>query len=501
MARGARARSARASAITHHVPTQKVIMNHRVLRSTLAAVVAAASAVALATAASPADAAARAGVALTQVSSDPYSDSQAQHATEVEPDIFSFGSTVLSAFQVGRVSSGGASNIGWSLSTDGGSTWTHGYLPDTTGNTGGQYTTASDATVAYDADHGQWLISYLGILANGNVDVDVSRSTNGSTWGNPVIVATGTFYDKNWTVCDNHSSSPYYGHCYTEFDTAASNDTEDMSTSTDGGATWGAAKHPGGSPSGIGGQPLVQPSGTVIVPFASASSNQIRAFSSTNGGTSWSSSVLVATTSHHTVAGLADSDAIKNSAVSPAALRESVLPSAEIDAAGKVYVSWADCRFRSSCSSNDIIISTSTNGTSWSTPVRVPIDAATSTDDHFTPGIGVDPSTSGSTTRIGLTYYYYPVAKCTSSTCQLDVGYISSTNGGSTWSAPTQLAGPMKTTWLPNTDQGRMFGDYIATTVPAGGSAVTVVPVAAANSGTSFNVAMDTPTGGLPITG
>jgi hypothetical protein len=83
----------------------------------------------------------------------------------------------------------------------------------------------------------------------------------------------------------------------------------------------------------------------------------------------------------------------------------------------------------------------------------------------------------------------------------LDVGYISSTNGGSTWSAPTQLAGAMKDTWLPNTDQGRMFGDYIATTVLAGGSAITVVPVAAANSGTTFHMAMYTPTGGLAISG
>ena len=471
-------------------------MNHRALRSTLAGLVAAASAVALATA-GPAAAATHAGVALTQVSSDPYTDTQAQHATEVEPDIFSHGSTIVSAFQVGRVSSGGSSNIGWSLSTNGGSTWTHGYLPDTTGNTGGQYATASDASVAYDASHGEWLISYLGILSNGNVDVDVSRSTNGSTWGNPVTIATGTFYDKNWTVCDNHSSSPYYGHCYTEFDTAASSDTEDMSTSTNGGASWSAIKHPADSPSGIGGQPLVQPSGTVVVPFASASSNQIRAFASTNGGTSWGSSVLVATTHHHTVAGLADSKAVIN----PAALRESVLPSAEIDAAGKVYVSWADCRFRSSCSSNDIILSSSTNGTSWSTPARVPIDAVTSTDDHFAPGLGVDASTSGTTTRIGLAYYYYPTAKCTSSTCQLDVGYISSTNGGSTWSAPTQLAGAMKDTWLPNTSQGRMFGDYIATTVLAGGSAITVVPVAAANSGTTFHMAMYSPTGGLAISG
>ena len=480
-------------------------MRHRALRHRLAAAAALLLALPAAAAlASPARAAAPRAAALTQVSSDPYTDSQAQHATEVEPDIFSFGSAVVSAFQVGRVSGGGASNIGWATSADAGSTWTHGFLPDTTANTGGPYTAASDASVAYDASHGEWIVSWLGLLPSGNVDVDVSRSTNGTTWGNPVIVATGAFYDKNWTVCDNHTASAFYGHCYTEFDTASASDREDMSTSTDGGATWGALKHPADNPSGLGGQPLVQPNGTVVVPFSSASSNQIRSFTSANGGSSWTSSVLVATTSHHSVAGLDAKNAAAGAgadAVIPMALRESVLASAEIDAAGKVYVAWADCRFRSGCSSNDIILSTSANGTTWSSPARVPIDAVSGTADHFTPGLGVDVSTSGSTTRIGLTYYYYPVAKCTSSTCQLDVGYVSSVNGGSTWSAPTQLAGPMLTTWLPNTSQGRMFGDYIATTVPAGGNAVTVVPVAAAPSGSTFNVAMFAPTGGLAITG
>ena len=72
---------------------------------------------------------ASANVPLTQVSTDPYTDAQAQHRTEVEPDTFSAGTTIVSAFQVGRVSGGGASNIGWATSTNSGSTWTHGFLP------------------------------------------------------------------------------------------------------------------------------------------------------------------------------------------------------------------------------------------------------------------------------------------------------------------------------------------------------------------------------------
>jgi hypothetical protein len=133
--------------------------------------------------------------------------------------------------------------------------------------------------------------------------------------------------------------------------------------------------------------------------------------------------------------------------------------------------------------------------------VRVPIDPTTSTVDHFVPGIGVDRTTSGATARIGLAYYFYPTASCTAATCQLDVGYISSTTGGSTWSAATQLAGPMSVSWLPNTTQGRMFGDYISTSVLPGGPAFPVVAVSNAPTGTVFDQAMFTPTGGLPVTG
>ncbi|MEV6006063.1 putative Ig domain-containing protein [Streptomyces sp. NPDC051976] len=436
---------------------------------------------------------------MNQISSDPYSDSQAQHATEVEPDTFSYGGTIVSAFQVGRVYGGGASNIGWTTSTDGGQTWTHGFMPNSTTNTGGPYAAASDASVAYDAKDGVWMVSWLGVTSGSVVDVELSRSTDGGhTWGNPVTISTGTFDDKNWTVCDDHSASPYYGHCYTEYDDANAGDAEHMKTSTDGGLTWGTQRSPGDSPSGLGGQPVVQPNGTVVVPFSSASEDAERAFVSTNGGTSWGSSVQIATVSHHPVSGLED-DAADMSRLD--SLREGPLPSAEIDSSGKVYAVWSDCRFRSNCTSNDIIMSTSANGTTWSAPARIPIDAVGSGADHFVPGIGVDPAGSGSTARLGLTYYYYPSAACTDTTCQLDAGFVSSGDGGTTWTAPTQLAGPMTLAWLPDTSQGRMFGDYISTSVLPGGNAYPVVPIAHAPNGSTFDVGMYAPSGGLPIGG
>src|SRR6201981_147217 len=91
-------------------------------------------------------------VTLTQISSDPFTVGPGQHATEVEPHVLANGTTLVAAFQTGRISPGGATAIGWATSTDGGSTWSHGFLPGlTTGEGSGPYDAASDPAVAYDA--------------------------------------------------------------------------------------------------------------------------------------------------------------------------------------------------------------------------------------------------------------------------------------------------------------------------------------------------------------
>ncbi|HEX8768226.1 MAG TPA: sialidase family protein, partial [Jatrophihabitans sp.] len=302
--------------------------------------------------------AAHAAVPLLKVIDDPFTNSSSQHKATVEPDTFAYGNTIIAATQSGRFYDGGASGIAYSRSTDSGSTWSQGTLPGITTQTGGTYERVSDPSVAYDAAHGVWLISSIPITSAVTVPVVfVSRSTDGgATFGNPVTIASGsTSFDKNWTVCDNHTTSPYYGRCYTQFDDNADGDRLKVSTSTDGGLTWGPAKNTGNNATGLGGQPVVQPNGTVIIPSANASESAIIAWRSTDGGATWSSTVTVALVSDHTPAG---------------SLRSGPLPTAEIDAAGKVYVAWQDCRFRNGCKSNDIVYSTSTNGTTWSAVTR-----------------------------------------------------------------------------------------------------------------------------------
>jgi hypothetical protein len=396
---------------------------------------------------------------VTQISSDPYTPASAprgEHATEVEPDSFAFNSTVITAYQVGRVFNGGATDIGFSRSANGGGAWTHGFLPGTSQEAvqPGPFFSASDASVAYDAKHRVWLISWLGAHFSGGgiVDVMVSRSTDGGlTWGAPIAVAaTGVFYDKNWTACDNSPGSPFYGNCYTEFDNASSRDLEQMSTSSDGGLTWGPPLPTADNAHGLGGQPVAQPNGRVVVPFESTR-GEIRAFTSDDGGATWNASVLISAISSHRVAGV----------------RTSPLPSAEINGDGTVYVAWQDSRFEGG-TANDIVLSTSADGSTWSPVTRIPIDPVGSNVDHFIPGLAVNRDSYGNGTQLALTYYFDTNPSCSGPTCEIQAGFVSSIDNGATWSAPDVLSPRMQLDWLAPTTQGVMVGDYISTSFLAG---------------------------------
>jgi hypothetical protein len=419
---------------------------------------------------------------LTRLSSDPYTNAKAQHQTEVEPDTFAFGTTIVAAFQAGRFAGNEASNIGFATSVDGGSDWTNGFLPGTTkyATPPGASRRITDPSVAYDAKHHVWIISSIHPGA-----VVASRSTDGGlSFQNPITVTTGGDSDKDWIVCDNTPASPFYGNCYVQWDDHALGNRLEMNTSSDGGMTWSPSRTTADSAKGIGGQPLVAPNGTVVVPVANATDRSILYFTSSDGGASWSAVKPVASIVKHGVAG---------------SLRAPAFPSAEIDRDGRVFVAWQDCRFRSACSSNDIVYATIDLSGTVSAVQRVPIDPVSSTVDHFTPGLAVDNSTGGGNTHLAVTYYYYPVSNC-GSNCQLDVGFVSSSDGGSTWSSPIELAGPMLPTWLANTKNGRMYGDYISTSY-VGGNALPVIVVANAPTGGVFDEAVYTPSGSLAVHG
>ena len=89
-----------------------------------------------------------------QISVDRITNASSQHATQVEPDTFAFGRTVVAAFQSGRNFAGSSAAIGVSVSHNGGHSWrSQTFLPNLTAfaTPAGPYAAATDPSVAYDA--------------------------------------------------------------------------------------------------------------------------------------------------------------------------------------------------------------------------------------------------------------------------------------------------------------------------------------------------------------
>ena len=73
---------------------------------------------------------AQASAGLSRISSDPFTNTAGQHATEEDPDTHAYRSTVVAAFAQGLFADDlGATGIGFATSADRGGTWVHGSLP------------------------------------------------------------------------------------------------------------------------------------------------------------------------------------------------------------------------------------------------------------------------------------------------------------------------------------------------------------------------------------
>jgi hypothetical protein len=408
--------------------------------------------------AAPADAQAP---TVQQVSVDTLTGEPGQHETAVEPDSFGNGETVVAAFQVGRTRTAGAAAIGWATSSDGGSTWSSGLLPT------GSYTRVTDPSVAYDSAHAVWLVTVLALQdgPGGTEDellsaIVTSRSPDGIAWGAPVVtspVQTHFAHDKNWVVCDNGTTSRYRGRCYVVWTAVAGPLTVlGISTSTDGGATWSPERLVPAA-AGSGWQPVVQPDGKLVIVYVGG--RALYTTRSTDGGTTFSDPVLVASLQDSPTPGW----------------RAPSLPSAEMDAHGRITVAWADCRFRPGCGRppavTDIVVSSSADGIHWSRVRRVPTGIGLDGAAHFVVGLAVDPSTSGTPTRLGLVFHALSPPGCTTA-CAVVPYFSGSTTDGHGWTPAEALAPARDPSAFPQADDERFLGDYTSASFVAGGISV-----------------------------
>jgi hypothetical protein len=391
-----------------------------------------------------------------RIARDTTSIAEAQHGTIVEPDSDSFGSTVVVAFQVGRVRGGGAGAIGWASSRDAGRTWRSGTLPGV-GH-------ASDPTVAFDELHRVWLVVTLGIT-NGPTSLDVSRSTNGRTWSRAVsaLSAPSSAFDKEWIFCDAGAASPHRGTCYLAY-TNLRNQTIALTSSSDGGVTWSTPT--GVSPPSddvVDGLPAALPDGTVVVAWLDGAN--ILAARSFDGGATFTAPVRVAGIRFADVRGL----------------RAPPLPALDVDRNGRLLLAWPDCQFRSDCTLNDIVLATSADGVSWTAPTRVTTGSAS----YSTPGLGTDSRTNG----IVVSAQVIPTAAVNQGMAYLGMAIAVSRNGNS-WAPTRRLdARPMRPDWLPLAGNARFLGDYLAASW-VGGRPLAIVPIASPPRGGRLDQAL-----------
>ena len=330
------------------------------------------------------------------------------------------------------------------FSTDGGMTWTQGFLP--TGTWG-------DPCVMFDAE-GR---GYYGHLSNpaGGYFIErliVHRSSNGGlTWSDSTTIGYNPpkQQDKEWLVADM-TSSPFRDNIYmswTEFDAYGSTSVLDSSRilfshSTDHGASWSnpvRVSDTGGDcidedNTVEGAVPAVGPNGEVYVGWSGPLG--IMFDKSTDGGQSFGSDVFVSL--HPGGWDFAVSGIYRCNGLPITACDASTSPYR-----GNIYITWGDQR--NGVENSDVFMSKSTDGGStWGITKKVNNDAGAR--HQFFPWMTVDQST-------GYLYFVFYDRRGTKGDTT-NVYVAKSTDGGETFSNFKVSTSPFAPT------SNIFFGDY-----------------------------------------
>src|SRR3989442_1064457 len=124
---------------------------------------------------------------------------------------------------------------GFSASSDGGQTWTSGFVPPVAGS----IFTLGDPVVAADR-RGNFYFSALGTNAAGFVTIQVNKSTDGGkTWSAAVVVQQDNGGDKDWMAVGPDPVTKSRDNVYVTWTSFQSSGQQlRFGRSTDGGGTW-----------------------------------------------------------------------------------------------------------------------------------------------------------------------------------------------------------------------------------------------------------------------
>ena len=326
--------------------------------------------------------------------------------------------------------------VGYSYSTDGGTTWAVSRLLDSTLIPG--FPRNSDPAVGVDSA-GNFYIAVVCIGSTGALAV--YKSTDGGvTFPNAYLIANNGSEDKEYIGTDLTPGSPFYNNIYISWTRFSGETGIKLTKSTNAGVNWTNAVPVSDVSFGVQGSDVaVGLDGEVYVTWLDGTTNDdiVRFDRSTDGGNTFGIDKTIAQ-------GATPLIPISSSGIT--------FPSIATDISngpgrGNIYVTFCDSRN----GDPDIFLSRSTNrGLNWSAPLRVNDDEVGNGKLQCWPWIGVNDS--------GYVVINFYDARNTSSNTIIEDYIAHSTDGGITFT--NYLVSTMPTpTNQPNNDV--RFGDYI----------------------------------------
>jgi hypothetical protein len=395
--------------------------------------------------------------------------------TLVEPDVAvsPFNSNIqIAVAHDCRFATGGAVDIAYAWTHDGGAHWHNAAVPGLTRAVGGVWARASDPVVAFGPD-GSVYISSLVFDLTCPGGIAVSRSVNGgATFGKPVLAHVSnvcTFSDdKNWLVVDTQPQSPFYGRIYqfwTAFLSTKSGlpigSPQAVRWSDDQGRTWSATSFLGPrNENDQNSQPVIQPDGTIIdtymffgnqsagegpnghtqrivrehghsIRVAAGSGVRLVTRTSRDGGATWSARSVVA----HNIGG------------GPADIRCCLPLTTGDPATGRLFTVW---NANGPGTRDAVELSSSADGQHWSPPVQV-------THGNSATVQYINAAVAAGHGRVFVSYGARNTARNGGNIIQQELTW--SSNGGASFGPPVAL-GPPSNLRFAAVAGARFPGDY-----------------------------------------
>jgi hypothetical protein len=382
--------------------------------------------------------------------------------SQIDPD------SLVATFQEGRFTGGGAVDCGYSVTTDGGLSWTRALIPNLTMASGGPYYRATDPVAGVDLNGNIYLGTETATDASFNSGVIVvSKSTDGgATFPAPSVVYQppndNFFPDKPWIVINTFSGTASAGRIVATFSLFTNTNNAGGSImraySDNGGANWSSVATVSASVTNAqGSQPVFLPNGNLVVIYWNFGSRRhpnerLEMVVSTNGGQTFAAPKLITNAAEYN---------------EPSIRTGSILPSAVSDrTTGGLYVVYQTVL---SGSPRIAFTRSSNGGTTWSSPVAISDNPG---------GLGVfNPAINVSPDGQRLTCVFYDHRNNPGSNVLVDLYLAQSFDGGATWQPNIRLSSVSTDASLaPLTPTGYMLGDYqgVAETTNANVPAVPV---------------------------